>query len=209
MFFAEGYKSKQAAHRKVTFGKAYIIITLDCPVLRELRQRVAYSRFLPQYYLTPADFQRHQSKFYNQMVGCNSRHLVMEAQVNQINTSDSTEPPIAFISRQFPNIGQLARNKLRLDISNHQKYLATVSTVHFAINQFSSQAPFNKTNDENDENYQTMYQLAHDPKFLIKTHNVNHTNVVAIAVLRQHRAPFQFQEGAEHQVCWLRRCSAA
>ena len=177
LFFAEGYKSKQAAHRKVTFGKAYIIITLDCPVLRELRQRVAYSRFLPQYYLTPADFQRHQSKFYNQMVGCNSRHLVMEAQVNQINTSDSTEPPIAFISRQFPNIGQLARNKLRLDISNHQKYLATVSTVHFAINQFSSQAPFNKTNDENDENYQTMYQLAHDPKFLIKTHNVNHTNV--------------------------------
>ena len=179
LFFENKAKSSRHSRKAVKFGKAYIILTLDSPLLRELRIRVPYSKYYTEYYRTPVDFYNHQIKVANQMLGAKSKHLLSESQVDPQQAAEivAAKQPISYISHHFPNIGQLARNKLKLDIANHQTYLANASNIHFAINQFSSQTPFNKCNDDNDEDYRVMSDLATDPKYLIQTHNVNFTNL--------------------------------
>ena len=112
------------------------------------------------------------------MVGTDSKGLLPGSTFNPTHKEDAVhkEMPIKYLSQQFSNIGQLAKNKLRLSISDHQKYLANCNNIHFAILQFSSQAPSNKKADEDDPNYQIMKKLASDPQYLMQTNSVNHTN---------------------------------
>ena len=178
MFLQKLRATGRTNSRKVSFGKAYVILTNDSEELKESRERVKYSKYFKEYFLTEEDFHRHNTRSYNQMVGTDSKGLLPGSTFNPTHKEDAVhkEMPIKYLSQQFSNIGQLAKNKLRLSISDHQKYLANCNNIHFAILQFSSQAPSNKIADEDDPNYQIMKKLASDPQYLMQTNNVNHTN---------------------------------
>ena len=169
---------KRANPQKVRFGKAYVILLLDSEELKEYRQRVKYSKYFEEYFYTEDDFHRHNVKSYNQMVGIESKNLLTGSTFDPTSCSNILRnvTPIRYLSQHFSNIGQLAKNKLKLSISEHQKYLANCNNIHFAIVQFSSQAPSNRIADEDDPNYQVMKKLASDPQYLMQTHNVNCTN---------------------------------
>ena len=163
--------------QKVTFGHAYVLTFKDPQDLREYRKRVPYSQYYEDYFLTKEDFERQHIKQNYQTMGIHSKHI-LNATSSLSSTSKvlQDKTPIKYLSQQFPNIGQLASNKLDLRIAEHQKYLAACNNVHFAILQFSSQAPQNKLADEEDPNYQLMRELATDPKYLLQTHADNLTN---------------------------------
>ena len=169
---------KRRYPKKVRFAKAHVLLVNDPEDLKEYRKRVKYSRYFREYFLTPDDYHKYQTKFYNQMIGTESKNLLAGSAFDPAvcNTTLENKTPIKYLSHHFSNIGQLARNKLKLSISDHQKHLANCNNIHFAIVQFSSQAPQNRLADEDDPNYQIMKKLASDPRYLVKTHNVNLTN---------------------------------
>ena len=175
-FNAMDKQPRPIRNEKVAFGQVYEVTLEDPTDLRIYRERVKYSKYYEDYFLTEDDYHRHSLKQMNQTVGTKSKHLLEGTNTSIQNDQLLDKTPIKYISHQFPNIGQLANNKLDLTIADHQKYLANCNNIHFAILQYSSQAPQNKIADEEDPNYQMMKELATDPKYLIETHANSLTN---------------------------------
>ena len=61
MFLQKLRATGRTNSRKVSFGKAYVILTNDSEELKESRERVKYSKYFKEYFLTEEDFHRHQS----------------------------------------------------------------------------------------------------------------------------------------------------
>ena len=74
-----------------------------------------------------------------------------------------------------PNIGQLARNKLNLNLAKKQQFLANANTINFCIEQISTGSLFNLIG-EDDEHYLSMKKLASDPRFLQQAHTASSSN---------------------------------
>ena len=204
------HSTQPLRHSKVKFTYAFILTTEDPAELREYRQRVQYSKHHREYFYTTQDFDTHNIREFCQSVAQNSKSLLKDGTHSQLYTeyqnNKQVKQPINFITNHFPNVGQLAKNKLQLNIAHHQNYLAACNNIHFAINQFSSQAPLNRFVDEDNPKYNMMRRLALSPEYLAESHAQNPTNtapqqliqhcmhITNISTLSHNKLKYQYVE---------------
>ena len=103
MFLQKLRATGRTNSRKVSFGKAYVILTNDSEELKESRERVKYSKYFKEYFLTEEDFHRHNTRSYNQMVGTDSKGLLPGSTFNPTHKEDAVhkEMPIKYLSQQL------------------------------------------------------------------------------------------------------------
>ena len=95
------------------------------------------------------DCLEHENRSQQQSVACNYRNALKGGGRRR----EETKAPV---------------HKLPLHLSEHQRYLANCNTMHFAIEQFSAQAPFFVV-----ENWRSATQLKHSTSVSSNTFNLN------------------------------------
>ena len=177
-FFQRMRRKTTRSRQKLKFGRSFWVFVDDPGELKEARMRVSYSKFYPEYFLSGKDFLCHKERTHPQAIACKYR-AALAAPQSQKNSPELGKPPINYIGQMSPNIQQLARHKLPLNISDHQRYLANCNTMHFAIEQFSSQAPFNRIPESDGWNYALM-------KSLQKGDSISHAHLNSPTNLAKH-----------------------
>ena len=228
LFFQGMARKPRQDRQKLRFGRCFWVF-LDDPVeLKKARERRICSRFYPEYFYSERDFLRHKKRVHRQAIACQYRAALRGEKPQEEETDKA---PINYVGQMCPNIQQLTKHKLPLHIADHQGYLANCNTMHFAIEQFSSQAPFNRISESEGWNYTLMKSLLNKGNLISHAHLNSPTNLakhdllnicISSALSEQHqhseswkqdffgkvqitRSSLLFSEMVNGLICYMRR----
>ena len=169
---SKGQKSKKTKGKRIKFGFVFIahITNTDTDVFDRL-SHINSIRFRNNYFASPEHGALHERKYCKAAIGTYSQKLVGNVSL----PTREEKHNVQFLMNYSPNIGQLARNKLNLNLAQKQQFLANANTINFCIEQISTGSLFNLIG-EDDEHYLSMKKLASDPRFLQQAHTASSSN---------------------------------
>ena len=165
-------KSEIIKGKKIKFGFVFIVHITNTD--RDVFDRLSHidsSRFRNNYFASPEHGVLHERKYCKAAIGTYSQKLVGNVSL----PTREEKQNVQFLMDYSPNIGQLARNKLNLNLARKQQFLANANTINFCIEQISTGSLFNLIG-EDDDHYLSMKKLASDPRFLQQAHTASSSN---------------------------------